>query len=79
MEIATRSVITCPNCGATSAEEMPLDACLYFFECRHCGALLRPKAGDCCVFCSYGSVRCPPKQRLAIAAAGQSGDLDRAP
>jgi len=78
MEIATRSVITCPKCGATSEEEMPLDACLYFFECRQCGALLRPKAGDCCVFCSYGSVRCPPKQRLASAAT-QSGDRDRAP
>jgi hypothetical protein len=23
---------------------------------------LRPKAGDCCVFCSYGSVPCPPIQ-----------------
>jgi hypothetical protein len=22
--------------------------------------LLRPKPGDCCVFCSYGSVKCPP-------------------
>ena len=23
---------------------------------------LKPKAGDCCVFCSYGSVPCPPIQ-----------------
>jgi len=23
-------------------------------------AALRPKAGDCCVFCSYGLVPCPP-------------------
>jgi hypothetical protein len=22
--------------------------------------VLRPKAGDCRVFCSYGSVKCPP-------------------
>jgi len=22
----------------------------------------RLKAGDCCVFCSYGTVKCPPKQ-----------------
>nr|WP_283817643.1 GDCCVxC domain-containing (seleno)protein [Bradyrhizobium diazoefficiens] len=21
-----------------------------------------PKSGDCCVFCSYGTVPCPPKQ-----------------
>nr|WP_304572181.1 GDCCVxC domain-containing (seleno)protein [Salinisphaera sp. LB1] len=22
--------------------------------------LARPKLGDCCVFCSFGSVACPP-------------------
>jgi hypothetical protein len=27
-----------------------------------CSTLLKPKAGDCCVFCSYGSVACPPIQ-----------------
>ncbi|MGH7537526.1 MAG: GDCCVxC domain-containing (seleno)protein [Gemmatimonadales bacterium] len=27
-----------------------------------CQKLLRPKPGDCCVFCSYGSVECPPRQ-----------------
>lgn len=57
------SVITCPQCGGHIAEEMPVDACLYFYECTHCRALLRPRQGDCCVFCSYGSVPCPPKQQ----------------
>jgi hypothetical protein len=28
--------------------------------------VLRPKPGDCCVFCSYGSVKCPPQQKAAI-------------
>ncbi len=42
---------------------MPTDACLYFYECTGCHALLRPKAGDCCVFCSFGSVKCPPIQQ----------------
>jgi hypothetical protein len=41
---------------------MPTDACQYFYECGGCKTLLRPKAGDCCVFCSYGSVACPPIQ-----------------
>ena len=27
-----------------------------------CGALLKPKPGDCCVYCSYGDVACPPIQ-----------------
>ena len=41
---------------------MPSDACQYFYECTGCHTLLRPKPGDCCVFCSYGSVPCPPVQ-----------------
>jgi hypothetical protein len=56
------SQITCPNCGLRRTERMPTDACQFFYECAGCGALLRPKPGDCCVFCSYGSVRCPPMQ-----------------
>jgi hypothetical protein len=31
-----------------------------------CHALVRPKAGDCCVFCSYGSATCPPMQAAWI-------------
>lgn len=57
------SALTCPVCGTTTVETMPTDACVYYYECRGCRTLLRPKAGDCCVFCSYGSVRCPPIQR----------------
>lgn len=56
------SVLTCVQCGFQAVESMPTDACLYFYECTGCHTLLRPKAGDCCVFCSYGSVQCPPIQ-----------------
>ncbi len=41
---------------------MPEDACLWFFDCPGCGTMLKPKVGDCCVFCSYGDVPCPPVQ-----------------
>lgn len=57
------SVLTCPHCGFAAVETMPIDACVYFHECPGCGTLLRPKSGDCCVFCSYGSVKCPPVQQ----------------
>jgi hypothetical protein len=40
---------------------MTVDACLYFYECESCKTLLRPKSGHC-VFCSYGSMACPPIQ-----------------
>jgi hypothetical protein len=56
------SVLRCPACGHEDRLAMPADACLFFHECASCGTLLRPKPGDCCVFCSYGSVRCPPAQ-----------------
>lgn len=57
-----QSVITCPQCGHQQPEQMPTNACVYFYECPKCHAMLRPKPGDCCVFCSYGSVKCPPIQ-----------------
>jgi len=57
-----QSVITCPGCGFAKSETMPTNACQFFYECEGCGALLRPKDGDCCVFCSFGSVPCPPVQ-----------------
>lgn len=59
----TRSTITCPACGHAEKETMPTDACLYFYECKGCGARLKPKEGDCCVFCSFGTVSCPPIQK----------------
>ncbi|HEV8356680.1 MAG TPA: GDCCVxC domain-containing (seleno)protein [Gemmatimonadales bacterium] len=56
------ATITCPYCGFAKSEVMPTDACVHFYECGGCGRLLRPKPGDCCVFCSYGSEKCPPRQ-----------------
>ena len=55
-------VLTCPQCGHAKHERMPTDACQFFYECDQCKVVLRPKAGDCCVFCSYGSTKCPPVQ-----------------
>jgi len=55
--------ITCPSCLRPTEAVMPEDACLYFFECPSCRTVLRPKPGDCCVFCSFGDVPCPPSQR----------------
>lgn len=70
--LITTSELTCPNCGHISRETMPTDACIYFYDCAGCGTLLRPKAGDCCVFCSYGSVPCPPVQANQSCCGTQS-------
>jgi len=69
MAIVLESRITCPECGFKKEETMPTDACLFFYECTNCKTLLRPVSGDCCVFCSYGTVACPPKQTKMGPAA----------
>ncbi|KAB2963413.1 GDCCVxC domain-containing (seleno)protein [Zoogloea sp.] len=57
------SLITCPECGFQKLETMPIDSCVHFYECASCKIILKPKTGDCCVFCSYGTVRCPSQQQ----------------
>ena len=56
------SVIKCPHCGHEAREQMPTNACQYYYDCRACGELLKPNPGDCCVYCSFGTVKCPPIQ-----------------
>ncbi len=64
----TESLITCPYCGAEKLEQMPQDACQWSYDCTACGKSLKPKPGDCCVFCSYGSVPCPPIQEKRLGS-----------
>jgi hypothetical protein len=64
------SLLTCPACGHAELLTMPTDACQWFHECPACKILLKPKAGDCCVFCSYGSVPCPPIQMARATGSG---------
>ncbi|WP_200911491.1 GDCCVxC domain-containing (seleno)protein [Sphingomonas sp. Leaf33] len=60
--IEPRSTITCPECGHVETETMPTNACQFFYDCKGCSAVLRPNAGDCCVYCSFADVPCPPIQ-----------------
>ena len=60
--IELKSTLTCPVCGHRETETMPSDACQYFYDCKGCATVLRPKPGDCCVNCSFGTVPCPPIQ-----------------
>lgn len=61
-EVTLQSLLTCPHCRHSKLETMPTDACQYFYECTGCGVVLSPLPGDCCVYCSFGSVKCPPIQ-----------------
>ena len=62
MKIELKSTITCPNCGHRKEEEMPTTACQFFYECDNCKKILKPNPGDCCVYCSYGTEKCPSIQ-----------------
>ncbi|WP_137390359.1 GDCCVxC domain-containing (seleno)protein [Rhodoligotrophos defluvii] len=67
-----QSTIACPACGHRQTEVMPTNTCQFFYDCKSCGVVLRPHRGDCCVFCSFGSVPCPPVQ-AARRTGAESG------
>jgi hypothetical protein len=67
--IQSAATLTCPHCGHRDTQVMPSNACVFFWICPGCGDTLRPRPGDCCVFCSYSDVPCPPVQ----AAGGRPG------
>lgn len=62
MKLTLASLITCPRCGHSKEEIMPGNASLYFYKCEGCQTVLRPREGECCVFCSYGTEKCAPAQ-----------------
>ncbi|PCI53762.1 MAG: hypothetical protein COB45_09855 [Gammaproteobacteria bacterium] len=57
-----KSELTCPRCHHKEIFTMPTNYCQWFWECSACKELVKPLQGDCCVFCSYGTVPCPPIQ-----------------
>lgn len=62
-QIVNYSTLTCPYCHRQSRAFMPTNACAIVWNCPQCQNELKPKAGDCCVFCSYGDTPCPPIQQ----------------
>lgn len=61
-DVILETTITCPACGHVETETMPTDACQWFYDCKACATVLKPLPGDCCVYCSYATVPCPPIQ-----------------
>lgn len=56
------SEITCPDCGHKKMETLPTDVCTIVYTCEKCSARITPKQGDCCVFCTHGTHKCPSMQ-----------------
>jgi len=61
-DLNLKSTITCPVCEFKKTETMPTDSCQVVYSCEGCKVTIQPKSGDCCVFCSFGTTRCPPIQ-----------------
>lgn len=75
--IALKSDLTCPFCGFTKSELRPSDSCMYCYdECAECHSLIRPKPGDCYVFCSCGSTACPPRQNETLCCDQSNGNKE---
>lgn len=60
--VSAQSEITCPKCNYKKLELLPTEFCLLKYTCGSCKTTLHPKKGDCCVFCSYGTHKCPSMQ-----------------
>ncbi|WP_084321321.1 MULTISPECIES: GDCCVxC domain-containing (seleno)protein [Luna-1 subcluster] len=69
--VIAESTLTCPTCGIGETLTMPTDSCMWAWTCPSCENRQTPLEGDCCVFCSYGTVPCP-----SIQQAKTSGSKD---
>jgi len=70
MELVLECSVTCPSCGSVLATTMSQSETVRRLSCRACGEAMVPEPGDCCVFCSHGSVPCPGTQREFLATIG---------
>lgn len=64
-QVSFKTRITCRNCGATEDITMHSSLPERSFTCKKCTTVLLAHSDECCVYCSYGSVQCPPVQEIA--------------
>ncbi|WP_331252779.1 GDCCVxC domain-containing (seleno)protein [Ruegeria lacuscaerulensis] len=46
--VVLENTLTCSKCRHGETEEMSIDACQWFYECKPCKTVLTPLEGDCC-------------------------------
>lgn len=61
-ESSLESEITCPKCKFKKKEILPTEYCILKYTCTNCKTDIYPDEKDCCVFCTYGTYKCPSKQ-----------------
>jgi len=61
-DVLNKNELTCPECGTKQKGEMLEAAYSYAYQCNGCSEIIEKKSDSCCVYCSYGEVRCPSEQ-----------------
>ncbi len=61
-EILSKNMLTCPECASQQTAEMLDTGHSYAYQCDHCSEIIEKKEDSCCVYCSYGEVKCPSQQ-----------------
>ncbi|WP_285896681.1 GDCCVxC domain-containing (seleno)protein [Polynucleobacter corsicus] len=60
------TTITCPDCCGQETLEISQGYSQHLYRCPSCSTILKPRSGDCCIFCSFGSQDCSnAEQNLA--------------
>ena len=65
--IQLETTLKCPHCGVEQRATMPMSGKKMAQDCRYCYKPMAAKEGSHCVFCSYGSVKCPEVQQIKQA------------
>lgn len=56
-----RCHVNCPCCGHSQSITMDYGASPQVYVCDLCLSAIAAPAGECCLFCAYGSKFCEPK------------------
>ncbi len=57
------TTISCPYCNHKMTAKMSQTSIHFLHECNNCHKILKPVKGHCCIFCSYGDIKCPNTQK----------------
>jgi hypothetical protein len=56
------TTVKCPHCGVERTAIMPSMGRKMALSCPSCNKIIFKKEDSCCVFCSYGIIKCPVEQ-----------------
>lgn len=61
--VVRESTLVCPRCNHGERMMMAENSSLVVHVCQSCGLEMHRLPGNCCLFCTWGTVPCPTAQR----------------